>query len=429
MQSWEGVWFGQKDDVIQPKPIILDEPCNIVYVKIYSPVNFSKYKVETFTGMNSHEWIEFLVDLEQGWNEFYLLHSDFNYFSSFNGKVGTDAKTPEGLMFDDISLLRVELSSELPTTGYYGEELTLPAGSLKGINGEVSYRVKGTEDWTTVEDNKFIPTAVGIYEVRYAFAGITEIVREITVELKTEGIDGLPASIKAGETVTVPTVTAGTITAVASYRLQGATEWTPVTDGSFATTTDGTYEVRFYFEAIDVEIIETLTATPANEFLLANFETPFDEDDANYTNYLHVDTHWNKLTTGSKYTEYFTWADEAYGTAMRFNSSAGWEGPVWRKGIELDFETDTFKVKMKGAAVKNKAISVYLWIYTPDASGGGREELAMTIDYENAVDLGNGWYDYTLKLNKKVSVFHGFEFKVVADPYFIDDLRAVDISK
>lgn len=431
MQGWEGVWFGKKDNPKQANPIILDEPCNIVYVRIYSPVNFSNYAVETFAGMNSHQWNVFKVDLKQGWNEFYLLHSDFNYFSSFNGKIGTDAKTPEGLMFDDISLLRVELSSELPTTGYYGEELTLPAGSLKGINGEVSYRVKGTEDWTTVEDNKFIPMAVGIYEVRYAFAGITEIVREITVELKTEGIDGLPNSVKAGETVTVPTVTAGTITAVASYRLQGATEWTPVTDGSFATTTDGTYEVRFYFEAIDVEIIETLTATPANEFLLANFETPFDEDDANYTNYNHVNTGLNAIrpTTDSARVDYYRWEEAGLGGKSLFIASAGgWEGPVWRNGIELGFTTNTFKIKMRGQAVRDKQVVAYLWVWDETATKKCIE-VALTIDFDNAVDLGNGWFDYTLTTKDGSSYSHinGFEFNTRA--YYIDDIRAIDTSK
>jgi hypothetical protein len=177
--------------------------------------------------------------------------------------------------------------------------------------------------------------------------------------------------------------------------------------------------------------VETPSAEPVANILLTDFETPFDEDDSNYTNYLHVDTYWNRLTTGSKYTEYFTWADEAYGTAMRLISGDGWEGPVWRKGVELGFKTDTFKVKGKGKPFTTKTVQIYLWIFlgNMEEGTGGREEILMTVDYDNAVDLGNGWFDYTITISKKVSVIHGFEFKVVADSYFIDDLRAINTSK
>ena len=422
MQAWEGIWY------MNDKALVFDTPYNVLYMRVYSSTALSGYKIETYEGNTSKMvWAEYHIDLESGWNEVYIItQNPVTKFQGVQGKIGSGVPT---IMFDDIALLRLELDGDIPTKGYYGEELTVPMGTMKGKEATVSYRLKGTEEWTAVENCKFTPAAVGTFEVRYAFEGITEIVKEISVELRVTGMDSLPASVKTGDTVTVPTVTAGSATAVASYRELGAEEWSALTDGKFVAAKEGSYEVRFYFEAIDVEMIKVVAATPANELLLTNFETPFDEDDSNYTNYLHVDTHWNTLTTGSQYTEYFTWADDAYGTAMRFNSSAGWEGPVWRKGIELDFETDTFKVKMKGAAVKNKAMSVYLWIFTPGADGGGRQELLMTIDYENAVDLGSGWFDYTLKINKKVSVFHGFEFQVVSDPYFIDDLRAVDTSK
>jgi hypothetical protein len=116
---------------------------------------------------------------------------------------------------------------------------------------------------------------------------------------------------------------------------------------------------------------------------------------------------------------------------MRLISGDGWEGPVWRKGVELGFKTDTFKVKGKGKPFTTKTVQIYLWIFlgNMEEGTGGREEILMTVDYDNAVDLGNGWFDYTITISKKVSVIHGFEFKVVADSYFIDDLRAINTSK
>ena len=171
--------------------------------------------------------------------------------------------------------------------------------------------------------------------------------------------------------------------------------------------------------------VETPSAEPVANILLTDFETPFDEDDANYTNYLHVDTYWNRLTTGSKYTEYFTWADDAYGTAMRLISGDGWEGPVWRKGVEFGFSTNTFKLKAKGQAWLDGTVQVYAWIWNKTTNS--RSEPKFNIDFANAVDLGNGWYEYTLTLNSPVDHINGFEFFTMG--YYIDDIRAVNPNK
>ena len=95
-------------------------------------------------------------------------------------------------------------------------------------------------------------------------------------------------------------------------------------------------------------------------------------------------------------------------------------------GIEFGFTTNTFKIKTNATQSKIQYFYITWW----DASNKKNEynlENGLTIDWANAVDLGNGWKDVTITLPKSTHRVSGFSFWT---SYFdIDDIRAIDISK
>ena len=418
----QGVWYKEA--------LVFDTPYNLVYLRVYAGTSLASYHMEIFTGnaTNALTWTTWEVPLEMGWNDVYLVAEDFTVFRSIIGKLHGTLPT---IMIDDVTLLRLENVEDMPTKGVYGVETTIPTVTLKGQPATVSYRRKGSDAWIALESTSFTPDNIGVYEFRFAFEGITEVVKEMNVTIEAQGIDKLVTTAKAGASVSVPTVTAAGLTATAFYRELGASAWTAVSNGSFVPAKKGTYEVRFYFETIDVEVVKSIIVTPDNEYLIADFETVFDEDDANYTNINHVNTGTNKIRpeSDSNRVEYYKFEQVGTSQSLFIRSTGGWEGPTWREGVELGFETDTFKLKARGSTFTNKNAVGEIWIFTGNlaTNTSGRELLAMTFDWNNVVSLGDDWYEYTFTVSKKISKLHGFSFK--ATGFYIDDIRAIDTSK
>jgi hypothetical protein len=425
--SAEGVWYAD--------PFVFEESYNIVNVKLYASKPLTNYSVHIYAGMSAStmKWQELFINLEAGWNDVYLEYPAFKAWGSFIARMHSSFGS---VQIDDISLLKIEWSEELPEVVYYGEETTLPTATLKGAQSQVSYRLKGTEEWTTVEANKFNPATLGTYEVRFAFAGVSEMTKEISVELKSEELHNFVKSAKSGETITVPTLTAGTENSTAFYREKGADEWTAVANGSFVAEKVGAYEVKFYFSGINASIVKTITVTPANEFLITDFETPFEPDgeDTFYTTLARVYTYpINGQTYGSlrslcgqgKPTTLYEWNEDSTGNhVFHMVNAQGYDGPYWLGGgINFGFYTNTFKLKLNLAAPRS---NFYFYIIYWD-DNNKRHEDPITVDWANGVDLGNGWYDYTVTIPNATNRVSSFEMWTC---YFdIDDIRAIDTSK
>jgi hypothetical protein len=243
-------------------------------------------------------------------------------------------------------------------------------------------------------------------------------------------------SAKSGETITVPTLTAGTENSTAFYREKGAEEWTAVANGSFVAEKVGAYEVKFYFSGINASIVKTITVTPANEFLITDFETPFEPDgeDTFYTTLARVYTYpINGQTYGSlrslcgqgKPTTLYEWNEDSTGNhVFHMVNAQGYDGPYWLGGgINFGFYTNTFKLKLNLAAPRS---NFYFYIIYWD-DNNKRHEDPITVDWANGVDLGNGWYDYTVTIPNATNRVSSFEMWTC---YFdIDDIRAIDTSK
>ncbi len=427
--SAEGIWFANS--------LVFEETYNILNVKLYASKPLSNYPVQIYAGMSTStmKWQEVFINLNAGWNDVYIEYPPFKAFGSFIARMHSSFGS---VKIDDISLLSIEFSDELPEIVYYGEETTLPIATLKGVQSSVSYRVKGSAEWTPLE-GKFNPETIGTYEVRFAFDGISEMIKEISVELESEELKNFVSKAKTGETITVPTLEAGTESSTAFYRMRGTEEWTAVPGGAFIVENAGTYEVKFYFAGIDAQIIKTITVTPANEFLITDFETPTEPDSATtfYTNLAHVYTYkYNDIIYGvlkSLYpeaslgtpTKLHEWNDDGTGNhVFHMVNAQGYDGPYWLNGgINFGFYTNTFKIKMNLAAPKS---NFYFYIIYWD-DDDKRHEDAITVDWVNRVDLGNGWYDYTITIPNATNRVSCFEMWTC---YFdIDDIRAIDPSK
>ena len=425
--SAEGVWYAD--------PFVFEESYNIVNVKLYANKPLTNYPVQIYAGMSAStmKWQELFINLEAGWNDVYLEYPAFKAWGSFIARMHSSFGS---VQIDDIALLKIEWSKELPEVVYYGEETTLPTATLKGAQSQVSYRLKGTEEWTTVEANKFNPATLGTYEVRFTFAGISEMTKEISVELKSEELQNFVKSAKSGETITVPTLTAGTENSTAFYREKGADEWTAVANGSFVAEKVGAYEVKFYFSGINASIVKTITVIPANEFLLTDFETPFepDSEDTYYTTIARVYTYpingqnygsLRSLCGQGTPTTLYEWNEDSTGNhVFHMVNAQGYDGPYWLGGgINFGFYTNTFKLKMNLSAPKS---NFYFYIIYWD-DNNKRHEDPITVDWANGVELGNGWYDYTVTIPNATNRVSSFEMWTC---YFdIDDIRAIDTSK
>jgi tape measure domain-containing protein len=170
------------------------------------------------------------------------------------------------------------------------------------------------------------------------------MIKEISVELQSTELQNFPTKAKSGDTIPVPTLTAGTENSKAFYREKGVEDWTAVTGNSFVVAKSGAYEVKFYFETIDASIVKTITVTPDNEFLLTDFETPFepDSEDTFYTTLARVYAYpINGHTYGSlrslcgigSPTALYEWNDDGTGNhVFHMVNADGYDGPYWLNG-------------------------------------------------------------------------------------------------
>ena len=434
--SAEGVYFEEA--------IELEQTYNIINVKLYAGRALVNYPVQAWIGSSAStlKWHEIFLNLEAGWNDVYLEVPNFKYFRSFVGRMLSDFGS---VSIDDISLLNIEFSGELPKTVYYGNETTLPVATLKGVQSNVSYRLKGSDEWKTVENNKFNPETLGTYEIRFSFDGVSEMIKEISVELQSTELQNFPTNAKSGDTIPVPTLTAGTESSKAFYREKGVEDWTAVTGNSFVVAKSGAYEVKFYFETIDASIVKTITVTPDNEFLLTDFEEPFDTNptvDSYYTTAARIHMYpitlngvtyiggypHDKSITGYNQSQLYEWNTDSTGNhVFHLVNSTGYDGPYWLNGgIEFGFTTNTFKIKTNATQSKIEYFYITWW----DANNNKHElnlENGLTIDWANAVDLGNGWKDITVTMTESTHRVSGFSFWTKY--YDIDDIRAIDTSK
>lgn len=435
------------EGVLFEKPFVFEEAYNIINVKLHASRALTNYSVYITAGMTATtmKWQEFFIDLEAGWNDVYIECPEFKAFSSFTGRMLSDFGS---VKIDDISLLSIEFSAEIPEIVYYGEETTLPTATLKGVQSSVAYRLKGTTDWTNVVANKFNPETLGTYEVRFAFDGVSEMIKEISVELNSEELKNFPTSAKSGDTITVPTLKAGEESSTAFYREKGVEEWTAVSSGSFVAEKSGAYEVKFYFEGIDAFIVKTITVTPANEFLLTDFETPFEADgkDTYYTTSARVymypyspdGTEENKVYTGvlkSLYsglgspTTLYDYNDDGTGNhVFHMVNASGYDGPYWLGGgIEFGFTTNTFKFRSNATASKLKHFYITWWDEKNKKYELSLDDGGLSINWDTAESLGNGWYDYTITMTESTDRVSAFSFWT--GYYDVDDIRAIDTSK
>ena len=577
LPAWEGVYFGTGT------PRDLGGEFNSVKIRIYSSADFSGYRFELWT----KDWYETkLVDLNEGWNEVYIVYSrTFSKLISFEGKIAPGNPT---IMFDDVSFLKIDFESELVKNVSFGSEVSLPNATCENVTGVKSYRLVGTEEWLNVVDDKFTANAIGTYEVRYAFEGLFDYIVTVNASLAVSGTDGLASNanfntevsvpvvtatvaadtytakayyrVKGTETwtevveskfvatdkagyevrfdfeeleldvtkevavnmtangladlvpnvnfknsVTVPTVTANNLTAKAYYRAVGDSEWTEVVDNTFVADSVKGYEVRFYFESLDVEFIKSVTTVmtspdldavvkkanygmtftiPATvklggetstgvyyrikgdedweEFdstysiralyeegyeiryvfdtleieviktvevlakgtvLLHDFETPFDR--VNVTTYLYMQ-YWNDTYKTSDMVDYCSITKDATGNnVLKLHPSAGWDGPYWKGGIDLGFKPTHFKFKAKDLDVSK--FQIYA-MFTKDGQYPAYHEPALKLETDKTVDLGNGWFEYTVSVpqNNCSSVLRCLEFKVYGSTYYVDDIYAID---
>ena len=116
--------------------------------------------------------------------------------------------------------------------------------------------------------------------------------------------------------------------------------------------------------------------------------------------------------------------DSAGNHVFHMVNTQGYDGPYWLGGgINFGFYTNTFKLKLNLAAPK--ANFYFYIIYWDD--NDKRHEDPITVDWANGVDLGNGWYDYTVTIPNATNRVSSFEMWTC---YFdIDDIRAIDTSK
>lgn len=71
--------------------------------------------------------------------------------------------------------------------------------------------------------------------------------------------------------------------------------------------------------------------------------------------------------------------------------------------------------------------SILIWLDISNKKHELNLENACSIDWANAVDLGNGWKDVTIMIRESINRVFGFSFWMSF--FHVDDIRAIDISE
>ncbi len=173
------------------------------------------------------------------------------------------------------------------------------------------YKAEADEIWTTITDGSFIVAATGKYTVRaggdvyngYATA-------DVTVELQTPVAPKV--SVVPGDTDFTINIKNFSDLYTYEYKLNDATEWTPVTAGakSFVITAGGEYTVRAggavfngYAET-GFKAVEVPQAVKAIEFdgtTISGLDASLAYEYAN-VNYLGINDNWTAIPAGTEFT-------------------------------------------------------------------------------------------------------------------------------
>ena len=375
--SWDGVYFKTVQE--------LGKTYNAIRVKMHSASDYKGYRLRFGEDDNMNHI--YYVDLKSGWHTYVIPTIEFSTFSGFAGKMqsGIPAVT-----FDDLEFLSIEYNGEMPT-GVVAEEMTVPTATCDGISATLSYRLKGTEEWTAMDGVKFVPLAHGTYEIRYSFNGLFDAIREAEVGQNTKLLRATNEEIVmqgATVTLTAPQSDYDIANVKLQYKAYAATEWTDMDGYNFPTTTVGWHKVLY-----------TADVTINGNVVQGVYETEIYVRDPNvFLDFEGADPFRGMVTAfdnwyGGKISATTLPRDENGNTVQKIWMAANnsWEGVYSKTPVELGKTYNAVKVRvycakdysgyriMFGSTAKNSAI------YT--------------------VDLKAGWNDVLLEVPEFSSVF------------------------
>ena len=247
--SWDGVYYASIKD--------LGSTYNSIKLRIYAG-----QAVENYVILLKDDKIEqeIKVNLNAGWNDVFVEISEVSKVRYLVGKISKKGDLPT-IMWDDIYFTNVNYEGDVPKSILLEEQFTFPKATIDHITATISWRKVGATEWTTLEGGKVTPTELGDYEVRYAFGTIMEKVFTVKVTYPINYAGTVPTEGKVNTQITLPSATAGSLTATVMYRKFGAETWT--TGNAFTPTSAGTYQVCYRFEGLEDTIFNIAVRDPA----------------------------------------------------------------------------------------------------------------------------------------------------------------------
>lgn len=317
--------------------------------------------------------------------------------------------------------------SDLVSNVNFKDTVTVPTVTANELTAKAEYRAVGDNEWTEVVDGSFVADSVKGYEVRFTFESLgVEFIKTVTTVMTSPDLDAVVQKVSYGMPFTVPaSVTLGGETSTGvSYRIKGDEDWEEF-DSTYSLRAlyEEGYEIRYEFSTLEAEVIKSVEVLAKGVVLLHDFETPFDR--TNVTTYLYMN-YWNDTYKTSGMVDYCNIEKEANGNSvLRIHASQGWDGPYWKGGIDLGFKPTQIKFKAKTLNVAS--FQIYA-MFTKDGQYPSYHEPKLTLDTSKTVDLGDGWYEYTLIVpqNNCSSVLRCLEFRCYGSVYYVDDIYAID---
>ena len=376
--SWDGVYFKTVQE--------LGKTYNAIRVKMHSASDYKGYRI--LFGENGNMNNTYYVDLQSGWHTYVIPTIEFSTFSGFAGKMqsGIPAVT-----FDDLEFLSIEYNGEMPTGVIVAEEMTVPTATCGGISATLSYRLKGTEEWTAMDGVKFVPLAHGTYEIRYSFNGLFDAIREAEVGQNTKLLRATNEEIVmqgATVTLTAPQSDYDIANVKLQYKAYAATEWMAMDGYNFPTTTVGWYKVLY-----------TADVTVNGNVVQGAYETEIYVRDPNvFLDFEGADPFRGMVTAfdnwyGGKISATTLPRDENGNTVQKIWMAANdsWEGVYSKTPVELGKTYNAVKVRVYCA----KDYSSYRIMFGSTAKNYATY----------TVDLKAGWNDVLLEVPEFSSVY------------------------
>lgn len=368
------------DGIYWANAIQLGKTYTQMRVRLYAEEAIEGYRVEISPDNNN--WPACTVDLEAGWNDVILTFTEFSQLRAIAFKTAKNGKLPI-VMIDDIQLISMEFSDEVPEKVSVEKEVTLPTVTCAGVTATLSYRVKGTEEWTDT-NGTFTPTEVGVYEIRYAFEDMFDYVMEIQVTYNVTYSSDIPTTAKIGDVVTIPTATAGSEVGKTFYRVYGEEAW--MEGGSFTAEQSGVYEICYRFDCIEEDIVYNVIVRDDSVFM------DFEGDDPllGGKSYFQL-ANPNHALKGGTVVELEDGSHAIQFPAL-WSTGGWWDGFGW--------SNNSYNQKDLGGSYTKVSIK----IYAPKAlSGVYFYFLFDSGAYEKTINLDAGWQTVEFNLGKTVT--------------------------